>query len=340
MRLVPLALLPLLAVACGDDARVRQPSAQERARIGAGIQDLWEYESDVPSYVARRVGVRRSRLRPHVASVRVSRSDPRLASAAVELRDARGRRRPGAAVVVLRRIDDPDYAENPPEWWLVAGPAPRFSLACTAATPRAIRHLLCPDPWTVVGYSPPRAPREPRFAQPIPSNGLRAIDWRSATLPGSACGATGPIRLRAGQAFVRSSAWPWWSVVEVDLRPAAYGDLDGDGRDEAAVGVVCSNGGGTASGQLGFATVVFRARDRELRVVGVVRPRQPLDPEAGHVPLLGRVEIRRRRVVAEELWYGPRDGTCCPSGRATTIWTYARGSLPASRTIVVVRPSR
>jgi hypothetical protein len=120
-----------------------------------------------------------------------------------------------------------------------------------------------------------------------------------------------------------------------------YGDLDGDGTtDEAAVGVVCSNGGGTAAGQLGFFYVIVGARENVLRLMGVVTPRQPLDPDAGHVPLLGSVEILRGRLLAQEAWYGPSDGTCCPSGRAATIWTYASGKLRPSRTIVVLRPSR
>jgi hypothetical protein len=86
--------------------------------------------------------------------------------------------------------------------------------------------------------------------------------------------------------------------------------------------------------------VIFRAVGRSLRIVGIVTPRQPLDPDAGHVPIVGRVDIRRGPIVAHEAWYGAHDGTCCASGRATTNWTYATGTLRPARTVVEHEPSR
>ena len=53
-----------------------------------------------------------------------------------------------------------------------------------------------------------------------------------------------------------------------------FGDLDGDGRDEAALSVVCANGGGTAGGQLAFSAVIFKAVGRSFRVIGIVTPPQ------------------------------------------------------------------
>lgn len=345
-RLLLLAILPLLLVACKDAVRVREPSPHERARIIAGIKETWDYESDVDTYVGRRLHLRPSRLHPKVVSIRVSRSDSRFASAAVELRDALGRRRPGTAVVVLRRIDNPEYVKVVPEWWAVAPPAVTFPLACTSATWKAIRDLMCPDPWSILDFPRPRVRAQPAFAMRIRSSDVYGVHWKNVTLPGAACGATHPIRLRNGWAVVRSAAWPWWAIVDVFATPphsrsGGYGDLDGDGNsNEAAVGVICSNGGGTGAGQLGSSSVIFSARENVLHVVGVIRPQQPLDAEAGHVPLLGPVEILRGKVLAQEAWYGPHDGTCCPSGRAATIWTYVGGRLRPSRTIVVLRPSR
>jgi hypothetical protein len=164
-------------------------------------------------------------------------------------------------------------------------------------------------------------------------------------VPGAACGATQPIRLDPrsdwGDAFVRSAARPWWPAVEVAAGPTGirYGDLDGDGRDEAALVVVCSNAGGTAAGQLAFANVIYAARGRSLRSIGIVTPRQPLGGAATHVPLVWS-EIRGRKVVAHEAWYGPRDGDCCASGRATTIWRLENRTLRAGPTVVERRPRR
>jgi hypothetical protein len=346
VRLLPLAILPLFLVACSDAARVRQPTPHERAGIVAAVDETWEYESDVNTYVGRRLHLRPSPLHPKVISIRVSRSDPRFASVAVELRNALGRREPGTAAIILRRVDTPDYVKVVPEWQVVAGPAVTFPLACTSATSRAIRDFLCPDPWSILDYPRPNVRPETTYAMRIRSSDVFGVDWKNVTLPGAACGATRPIRLHDGRGAVRSATWPWWAIVDVSVSPPSraegeYGDLDGDGTtDEAAVGVVCSNGGGTAAGQLGFSYVIFCASENVLHLIGVVTPRQPLDPDAGHVPLLGSVEILRGKLLAQEAWYGPSDGTCCPSGRAATIWTYASGKLRPSRTIVVLRPSR
>src|SRR5581483_11553729 len=96
---------------------------------------------------------------------------------------------------------------------------------------------------------------------------LHVVDWRQATVPGSVCGASAPIHLRNkggfSDAVVKSNRWPDWPRVEVDAlwegsRPV-YGDLDGDWSDEGALIVDCSNGGGTADGQLAFAAVIYTA---------------------------------------------------------------------------------
>jgi hypothetical protein len=244
-------------------------------------------------------------------------------------------------VIVLRREDDPRYVKVVPEWWAVEGAATVFPPSCTGATPQALRDLLCPDPWSVLGYPRPRIQPQAAYAIRIRSTDLHALDWENVTLPGAACGSTHPIPLRESQALVRSTIWPWWPLVDVSAYPRpTFGDLDGDERDEAALNVMCSNGGGMAAGQLGSAYVIFSARRHVLRVVGVVRPRQPLDPEASHVPLLGAVEILPGKVIVQEAWYGPHDGTCCSSGRAATVWTYATGTLRPTRTVVVLPPSR
>jgi hypothetical protein len=336
--LLPPAVLLLLVTALGQSA-VRQPTPHERATIVAAVKKTWEPFAHSRIYRHPRLDLRPSGLRPRVVSIRVSRSDPRLASAVVELWTPHGRWDRGTAVMVLRKVDDRELASFMP-WLPVESPATSFPLACTAATRKAARELLCPDPWSVLDYPRPRARPEPRTALRVGSRDLHAVDWGSVTLPAVVCGATDPIHLRHGTAFVHSASKPWWPAVLVQTGPVSYGDLDGDGRDEAAVGVDCNNGGGMAAGQLGFSSVIFSTRAGRLRVLGVVAPRQPLDLEASHVPLLGRVEILTGKVIAQEAWYGPHDGTCCPSGRAATVWRYTKGTLRPSRTVVVVSPAR
>jgi hypothetical protein len=174
----------------------------------------------------------------------------------------------------------------------------------------------------------------------ITSDDLDAVDWRNVVLPGAACGATYPIRTRGndwGAAFVRSAVFPWWPAVVVSTDAVHYGDLDGDGRDEAVLNLNCSNAGGTAAGQLAFAAVLFAVRGRWLQSIGIVTPRQPLNPTSSHVPVMS-AELRRGSVVAHEAWYGPNDGSCCASGQARTIWLYENGRLRPAKTIVERRP--
>jgi hypothetical protein len=169
---------------------------------------------------------------------------------------------------------------------------------------------------------------------------VHRIDWANVSMPGSVCGATHSIRLHKRRAVVTSRRWP--SVprvtVEAGWNPVVYGNLDGVGQDEAALIVGCSNGGGTADGFLAYAQVIFTAAGKSLRLIGVVTPKQPQSPN--RLPTLVTVRIRHGRVIAHEAWYGPNDGTCCPSGRTTTVWKYASGKLRAGRPKVIRRPSR
>jgi hypothetical protein len=155
---------------------------------------------------------------------------------------------------------------------------------------------------------------------------LHHVNWTEATLPGRVCGVPHRIHLRGGKALVRSPRWPNLRRIEVAAgwNPVVYGDLDGDGSDEAALGVFCSNGGGTADSVLAYAQVVYHAGTSSALAVGVLTPRwQPK-----HVlPTLLTVVLRRGRVIGREAFYGPRDGTCCPSGRAKTVWKYEHGTL-------------
>jgi hypothetical protein len=351
VELPALAVLPLLLSACaGWSAReqgtgrpaVRQPTPQERARIVSSVNELWKYESDPPGNLRYSYGVRLRRppLRPRVVRAQISQLDRRYASAVVELRDRNGRRRSAAVLVLAREKETSFGGWGPP----LAGPALDFPLSCTLATPKAVRDLLCPSPWRVLGYPRPRIHAQTAYSQRIPSPDLHAVEWAKVTLPGGVCGSSRPIRQRRYRygpaALVHTDVdHVWWNPVVVSSwsRPL-FGDVDGDGRDEAALQVVCTNGGGMAAGQLAFAAVVFKAVGRSMRVLGILAPRQPLVPGTGHTPLNNVERIERGRVIVSEAWYGPHDGTCCSSGRARTIWAYRGGRLRPERTTVLQKP--
>jgi hypothetical protein len=348
MRHVALAVGSLvLATACSGShaghrptSGVRPPTPQERRQLVAETTSDYAYESDPAPYRPGRIGIRLPfrfglrHLQPRVVRIRVSRRDPRFAVEVVELRDERGRRRPGTEVRLLERV------RGDPPWALFAESGTKFEIACTRATPKPIRDLSCPSAWSVLGYPRPRVLLNAAVSMRIHSGDISAVDWRNVTVPGAACGATQPIRLHPtgwGDAFVRSAVRPWWPAVSVGAGSADFGDLDGDGRDEAVLDLDCSNAGGTAAGQLAFASVVYAMRGHVLRSIGIVTPRQPLAARAVHVPL-EFAEIGAAKVVAHEAWYGPYDGDCCASGRARTIWASDRGRLRPVRTTVLQKP--
>jgi hypothetical protein len=351
MRLAVLLVAPLVILGCGSDAErpsperparerpapvkapapaeprakhrrpkpsprpvaVRRPTAKEIEHIIAAAREDYAYQSSRPGREVR------------VHAIRVA---GRLASAAVETTGPHA----GALVLLFARY-------HPGRWGRFDYTATSFPPACAAAARPAVRALTCPDPWSVLGRAAPPVVLD-RDVPPIPVRDLHEMKWRNATYPGAACGAENDIVLRDHGARIHPAGHPWWRYVAVGQAGRWYGDVDGDGRDEAAVSIVCSNDGGMAAGQLAFATVVFTAGDGTLRVLGVVEPRQPPDPDTTHAPIVARVKLRPGKVVAPEYWYGPKDGTCCSSGRATTVWSYAGGELRAGRTVVTREPDR
>lgn len=178
---------------------------------------------------------------------------------------------------------------------------------------------------------------------------IHGVDWGSVTIPGSVCGAKEPIVLRRpnwgsatsprlGHAVVESRRWPHYRRVGVDTgwNPVVYGDLDRDGEDEAALVAGCNNRGGTADGFLAYAQVIFDFADGRPRVLKVVTPQER--PRPHQLPTLLTVRIVPGKVVAREAWYGPRDGTCCPTGRSVTTWRLEDDQLFPRRTVVTRRP--
>ena len=139
---------------------------------------------------------------------------------------------------------------------------------------------------------------------------------------------------------MHSTAFPWWGVVVVWLSTVSYGDLFGDNHDVAAVKVVCSNNGGTADGQLAFADIVFAAVSGRLRMLGILRPQQPMTPASDHVPVMAPVTITPGNIIGYQTWYGPNDPTSGGSIQATTTWRYSHGQFSVVRTVVQRPPQQ
>lgn len=203
--------------------------------------------------------------------------------------------------------------------------------ACSA--PEIGERITRPGPTPVV-VEPPRSPTappddatEPTTAPslgPAPAS-LRDVDWSTATVPGDFCDITGLVTYRGGESTVISRTW---GPVHVDVRPeeTQYGDVDGDGSDEAAVSVGCDTGGSTAAGQITTAYVVVRGTGGVLQAIGTITPQMQLT-NAPNATRMNGVRFSTGQLVVDELWYRSEDATCCPTGEAETTWTSRDGQL-------------
>lgn len=168
------------------------------------------------------------------------------------------------------------------------------------------------------------------------SASIRNVDWSSVTVPGQVCDAPQPIQLTRRGATINAPPGLGAGTPQVMIGAweVVYGDLNGAAPSVAALGVMCTNTGRTADGQIKDSWVVYSDVRGSLQVIGMMTP-QILG--TGHVPLFddrpGGIEIRPGTITVKQRWYGPHDGTCCPSGRATTVWTYANSVLSPTSTV-------
>jgi hypothetical protein len=178
---------------------------------------------------------------------------------------------------------------------------------------------------------------------------VHAVDWLSLCIPLGFCGGDGAIRLKDGGGVFEAmdspqgTAWSGRRTVNDAALPESstanvqFGDVDGDGADEAALHVDCSNGGGTAAGILRYDLFIFRAVDGRLDLMNVLRSPQVEDDQLPSLP--GEARLGGGLVSVPGAFYGPSDGTCCPSGEATTSWRYD-GTTLVLDTVEVTKPAK
>ncbi len=145
---------------------------------------------------------------------------------------------------------------------------------------------------------------------------IRAVDFGEVAPPGSACAEglrfTPPAAIPVAQG--RSPVLDIGRVTRLEVDPdVAYGDLDGDGNDEAVVHVVCTYG---ANGAEDTVHVWTQRRGRTVHVASLTEPPRsiagPLPPAVEDVAVHGqRVEVTWTR-------YAAGDPNCCPS-RLTSV---------------------
>jgi hypothetical protein len=166
---------------------------------------------------------------------------------------------------------------------------------------------------------------------------IHAVNWSHVRVPGATCGVPKPLRLNKGMAVVPypGNTDPSLKVIVEKLPKVSYGNLNGAGQDEAALGIECTTTAGTVDGEIEYSWVVYSVDSGVLKVIGTLQPQQPATAakKAQHVPYFdGGPKFGPSTITLKELWYTGDDATCCPSVKATTVWRDEDGVMKATST--------
>ena len=165
-------------------------------------------------------------------------------------------------------------------------------------------------------------------AQAAPAR-TSGVNWSDVTIPGQLCKVSGPIELHNGKAFVRHSGFGM--ALDVLMTNVTRGSL-GHGLQVAALQVWCDNTGGTADGQLAEGILVFDSPGGHPHLLGTLTPQLKGNPML-HIPFIVVNHIESTGHVAiTEFFYDSANPTCCPSGRAATLWKWTGRSFIPGRT--------
>ena len=156
-----------------------------------------------------------------------------------------------------------------------------------------------------------------------------SVNWGNVTIPGHLCKVSGQIHLHNGSAFVRHSGFGM--ALDVQTTAVTHGSL-GHGLKVVALQVFCSNTGGTADGQLSEGIFVFDSPGDDPHLLGTLTPQLKGNPML-HIPFIAVNHIETTgHVAVTEFFYTPANATCCPSGRATTLWKWTGRTFIPGRT--------
>lgn len=149
-----------------------------------------------------------------------------------------------------------------------------------------------------------------------PSGGVRRVDFRNFKYRGGGEN----IRVARGRGTYRS-AGDLDSAYNIDSVKVVYGDVTGDGREEAAV-VLYYDGGGTGWFSRGF---LFAARGGRLALLATFEGGDRADGGIREASIKGGVLSVQRNEL--ERLNGVVSGLCCPVYRVTTDYRFEGGRL-------------
>ena len=165
-------------------------------------------------------------------------------------------------------------------------------------------------------------------AQAAPAR-TSSVNWSDVTIPGQLCKVNGQIHLHNGHATVRHSGFGM--ALDVLMTNVTRGNL-GHGLQVAALQVWCDNTGGTADGQLAEGILVFDSPAGHPHLLGTLTPQLKGNPML-HIPFIVVNHVESSGHVAiTEFFYNSANPTCCPAGRATTVWKWTGHKFIPGRT--------
>ena len=156
-----------------------------------------------------------------------------------------------------------------------------------------------------------------------------SVNWGNVTIPGQLCKVNGQIHLHNGQATVRHSGFGM--ALDVLTTTVTHGYL-AHGLPVTALQIWCDNTGGTADGQLAEGIFVFDSPGGHAHLLGTLTPQHKTSAMV-HIPFIAvnRIETTGH-VAVTEFFYNLANATCCPSGRATTLWKWTGRTFIPGRT--------
>jgi hypothetical protein len=167
------------------------------------------------------------------------------------------------------------------------------------------------------GGSSPRADASPTAPAAVDAPAdIRDVDFGEVAPPGSAC--TEGLRFTPPAAIPvtrgRSSVLDIGRVTRLEVdSDVVYGDLDGNGNDEAVVHVVCTYG---ANGAEDTVHVWTQRRGHTVHVASLTEP--PRSVTGALPPAVAGVAVHGSQVQVTWTRYSADDANCCPS-RLTTV---------------------
>jgi hypothetical protein len=175
----------------------------------------------------------------------------------------------------------------------------------------------------VASDAQPTRPADAAVRDETPSEIVRGVDFTTVGQPGDTCAdalADSPPR-RIPVEHGTSRLLDEQSLVRLDVRgDVHYGDLDGDGVDEAVVHAVCNYGANGTQDTVQVWTVDIRV---PVLVATVTGPPEAVADDSRFPPSVHDVEIDGSRLAITFTHHAEDDPNCCPSEQR--VVTYELG---------------